>query len=673
MMSNREKKGETDILVLWGVVLGMGIFEIVSGLAVSLVPGLYAGVEFGLISHVVIGIVFFLPLAIYLWSHYRFHRNSCQTRVIQFGYVTLLATLVCLGSGLWGACAAVFSDRVPYVVRFGHKWGSYLALILIILHSGYSWRRKRIRVEEVDASAWSGFWRAGRVQFWIWVCMGFGIPFWITSILAGDYHYPHYHNGLPPGYDLKYGPNPFAPSNAMTASGTILDWRRLPSSHSCKACHRRIYEEWKSSAHHWSGTDPAFGAVADMLAKKKDFAATRYCGGCHDPASLITGEYDKGVIGDPASSEGSSCVFCHGIHGISHGTKGNGNYIFFPPREYLFARSKNPLGEKINYFLIRAYPKAHHQDYGSPLEKNPKICSTCHKQYMDKRINGFGFVRLQNQYDDWLKGHYYNKNHPNKTLNCMDCHMRQVASNDPARNACGFIHSHRFIAANNAIPWLRHDLKQVTMTEQWLKGKTYVPEIESRWAKGAVARIQIDVPPVITPGHILHWDVNISNNKPGHSFPTGSLDLIEVWLDVTVKDASENVLYHSGFINNGGFVDRHAFSLRALGLDAHGKTITKHNIWDMVRQKTKRSIPVGSSETVPYKVEIPKECRGPLTVVARLRYRKFNQHFTDFMVSPRNRFFKGYSLQKGQFPITDISYDKRIVSIKRRTHKPLGK
>ena len=665
--------GKGISLAFSGILLGAGLFEALSGAAITFAPSLYASVEFGLVLHVVIGIALLAPFAVYLWSHYRFHGDSSRITAIRGGFAALGVSVICLASGLWAADTAAFSDRVPYVVRSWHEWASYAALILIAFHVIYSSRRKRQYQYGGDVATERGSPAHGRIYFSAWVCFGFLMPILIVSELSGAYHGPHYHDGLPPGYDLKYGPDPFAPSNAETVSGTVMDWRRLANSKSCRACHPQIYAQWESSIHHWSGMDIAYRAVSNLMAKEMGgWAPVRYCGGCHEPAELLSGAYDQGsILGNPGSKEGSSCSSCHGIHGISHGTRGNGNYIFSPARDYLFSQTEDSTEEKINHFLIRAYPRAHRQDYAGPLEASPKLCSTCHKQYISKQVNGFGFVRLQNQYDDWLKGHYYSKNHPDKTLNCMNCHMRNVPSDDPARDSHGFIHSHRFIAANTAIPWLHHDLKQMALTEQWLKGKAYVPEIESRWASGPVVKVWIDSPLRAAPGRSLRWNVVIANNKPGHSFPTGPLDLIQVWLDVTVKDAHGRVIYRSGSINRHGFVDPNAFFLRAIGKDVHDKTtITKHNLWNMVGQKTKRSLFVGFSQSIPYKVKVPRRCRGPLAITARLRYRKFNQTFVNFLVSAPSavQSLAGIPHYKNiRFPITDLSKARSIVSLKNPT------
>ncbi len=47
--------------------------------------------------------------------------------------------------------------------------------------------------------------------------------------------------------------------------------------------------------------------------------------------------------------------------------------------------------------------------------------------------------------------------------------MTPVKSTDPGRHADGTVHSHRFAAANTAVPFVNHDTEQLAQTEKFLK------------------------------------------------------------------------------------------------------------------------------------------------------------------------------------------------------------
>ncbi len=638
-------------------LLGLGIFESASGLALSFTRRLHNSVEIGLLFHVLVGFIILWPLWVYLVKHLQINKNSQETVSIWIGKATLLFAAASFITGFVATAEAAFSNRVSPFMRVGHQWSSYLVMFLLLAHYAY-FRIRHAQEKNIKDGA------RKQTRFWIWAAITASTPLWLTFLIANEIQMPSYHDGLPQGYDLKYGNNPFVPSNAMTSSKTVMDPQRLANSKSCKTCHPQIYREWKASAHHWSSSDIAYRAVSNLLAKEKgSWSTNRYCAGCHAPADLLSGKYTQGMIlGKTDSNEGSSCSFCHGVHHLINGTEGNGNYLFSPAHDYLFTDSSMRFAQDVNYFLIRAYPQIHKDDYAGPLEHNPKLCSSCHKQYIPKIVNNYGFVQLQDQYDDWLKGHYHHIRHPEKTLNCLDCHMRLVPSQDPARNSAGMIHSHRFIAANTVMPWLRHDQKQMRMTEEWLQGKASVPEIQSRWAQGAAVQVKIKRPRFTLSKHILKWDIVITNNKVGHSFPTGPLDLIEAWLQVSVMDGKTGeVLYHSGENLNASTSNQHTFILRGIGIDRDGKeTITRHNLWDMVGMKEKRSIFVGASQSVPYAALI-HHITGPLIIKAVLRYRKFNPVFMRFLRSSPSSLktlTQSRSLKNIHFPIVDMSQDQ---------------
>ena len=93
------------------------------------------------------------------------------------------------------------------------------------------------------------------------------------------------------------------------------------------------------------------------------------------------------------------------------------------------------------------------------------------------------------------------------------------------------------VGANQYVPLL-HDLpgaaKHVERVERWLRGEIDIPEIAGKWTTGPVVRMEIAAPPVVTPGEQASFQVLLTNNKTGHDFPTGPLDMIESWIELLV-------------------------------------------------------------------------------------------------------------------------------------------
>jgi hypothetical protein len=84
--------------------------------------------------------------------------------------------------------------------------------------------------------------------------------------------------------------------------------------------------------------------------------------------------------------------------------------------------------------------------------------------------------------------------------------------------------------------------------------------------------------------------------------------------------------------------------------------INKHNLWDMIGNSYKKRIPPGSSNLTTYTFQVPYWVKGDLTVTARLRYRRFNKWFTDWV-------FDGKDVR---LPIIDMARDTLTIPVRKR-------
>ena len=144
--------------------------------------------------------------------------------------------------------------------------------------------------------------------------------------------------------------------------------------------------------------------------------------------------------------EGVSCMTCHGIDQVVH-LKGVGSYRFAPSNDYLFADKDALILTKIRNYLIRIQPRQHRRDMGRGILRSAQLCATCHTQFMDKDVNNWGWVKMQDEYTAWLNSPYSRQSEQTfaqKTLTrCQDCHLPPVESQDPSANVDGFARSHR--------------------------------------------------------------------------------------------------------------------------------------------------------------------------------------------------------------------------------------
>jgi hypothetical protein len=432
----------------------------------------------------------------------------------------------------------------------------------------------------------------------------------------------------------------------------------LLGSESCGSggCHDDIYKEWVPSAHGFAAFDPLFVDVQEALAESGGAADTRACAGCHDPVTLLSGARDgTSISGDKLTmKEGVSCLVCHSI--AETDTNGNGGYVLQIPERYLFAGTDGA-GDFWNHFLIRSYPQQHIESFARPLYEKSEFCAACHKQTGSLgEDTPIGLAQEQNEYDSWRAGHWYNEDEPEKTISCRDCHMPLVAGADPID---GEQHrSHRALGSNMYVPAvldLPGGAEQAAQTIMWLRGEIEIPEIADRWVDGPVVAMSIVAPDEIESGELVNVTLVMHNNKTGHDFPAGPLDILSSWIELKVEDNLGRTLVHLGDPTGDKPTLDAPIVYKADWYDRQGMPVERHNIWEVVGSSYKHTLESGGVESVDVAFRCPVISRpkisdsfseqGPgerksdvvfsieneavteLTVTARLLYRKADPEF----------------------------------------------
>jgi hypothetical protein len=425
--------------------------------------------------------------------------------------------------------------------------------------------------------------------------------------------------------------------------------------------------------------------VQDVMAEQTGTESTRYCGGCHDPISLFSGT--KNVFVEDLTNlagyqEGVSCIACHAI--TETDIKGNAAYVITQPRRYMFELEGGERTRFLRDFLIRAYPRHHVESLQHKLFKSPEFCAACHKQFIDEEINQVGWVQLQNQYDNWRKSRWNDTLDARQTIECRECHMPLVASRDPARGddldynrtpRDGKHRSHRFLAANQMMPLvlgLPGADEHVALTEKFLRGELEIPEIADKWREGPAVPLELVTPDTVRPGETVPIHAVIINNKVGHDFPTGPLDIIQAWVELVVKDQDGHVLFESGQLDARNFIAPGSFIFKAEAVDGYGNLIDRHNLWEMVGVRYRRALFPGFSDQAAYTFIAPEAVAAAagenggastgrvaggatrLHVSAQLNYRKIDQSLINFL------FGEDSGLTA---PVTVLSEDERTIVV----------
>ncbi len=509
--------------------------------------------------------------------------------------------------------------------------------------------------------------------------------------------------------------SPFFPSSAKTNVGGIIPSNFFMDSATCGECHKDIYAQWNSSAHHFASFNNQFYRKSiEYMQDTVGPQPSKWCAGCHDHAVFFNGRFERPIkqqLDTPEAHAGLACTSCHAITHVDS-SMGNGGFtIEYPPLHEL-ANSKNPVIKAADHFLTYLDPEPHRRTFMKPFMRmdSAEFCASCHKVHLDVPVNSYRWFRGFNDYDNWqasgvsgqgARSFYY----PKATKTCADCHMPLVDSHDPG-NRGGQVHSHRFPAANTALAFVNHDSKQMETEEKFLqsgfitvdlfaaspveegKGETPMlrraaadasgPKLMTTFAVGEeaeqsgsvvirdardVSRVAapLDVAaPAIKPGSTVRVDAVVRTRTIGHFFPGGTVDAFDVWLELQAKDATGRVIFWSGQVEDDGKgpVEPGAHFYRSYALDGEGNPINKRNAWQARSVLYTRLIPPGAADVVHYRMRIPADAKGPISLSAKLNYRKFAWYYTQFAYAGKPKPGQSPELISAHFNNLQYSFDK---------------
>ncbi len=474
----------------------------------------------------------------------------------------------------------------------------------------------------------------------------------------------------------------------------------------CARCHADIVEQWSHSAHRFASMNNPFyeatinamresatGMTEEVAAHIQSFERfkgrtgeikSRWCAGCHDPALMLSG-----LMGEPIdrtmmeAQAGLTCLACHVIDRI-HNVTGNGNYNVADDREdpYVFSRAA---GGTLRAFLhdtaIKSKPDVHKRMLLKPFYRTSEYCATCHKVSLPRAINDYRWLRGQNEYDNWHdSGVALNASRtfylPPKKRVCQDCHMPPEPAplgDVSAKN--GMVRSHRFIAVNTALPFIRGDNETIDRIEAFMQSEklridifAMTPERESDRKKiYALDHYQ----PLLRSGEQVTFDVVVRNQGVGHTFPGGTNDSNEGWIEFTLFDADGNQISQSGFVQPDKYIDPSAHFFKALLVDRDGTPIHMRNAQDIYTTVYANVIGPGTAHIVHYRVTIPEHLTSKVTLRARLLWRKFDRAFTEFSYNTNQRGFRRFD-QCPDLPITEIARNEITLRIDSPDYQAAG-
>ncbi len=652
---------EQKSLSLLSIGFGMAT---VSGLLAFFVPYNYVWLQWTILLHVGAGLFMISPFILHLSQHFK--RTLGQRRpslVVSGALLAIIAGAAALSGLYLGVFGQMESQRWIY---HSHAYSSLILVSVLALHLVLH----RLRLSPQRRQSSTLFPSMSRDTFratLVSLASGAGVV--VVATVGYQLSAEAYldQNAINP-YQLPYGDHPFRPSQTETMSGGFLDARRLSGSHQCGVCHEEITREWRASMHAQAASDKSYQTNINLLAKKKGMASTRYCEGCHAPVALLSGQLTEGGRLDTTGhmQEGVGCVGCHGIDQVIH-LQGVGSYRAAPKNDYLFAHNDGYLQTKIHNYLIKIQPRSHRNDMSRPVIADPAFCATCHTQFMDRDMNSWGWIKMQDEYTAWLNSPYSQQSDQEfsyeQIKRCQDCHFPLLKIDDPSANKNGLVRSHRSLGANTAIPWLNDDKEQLSLTKAFLRENKIRINIEEPNRVDATKSEMYTSPKVLddrdAPGYFYlneeaKLNLVVTNTGVGHNFPGGTTDINEVWLHVRVVDGQNQVIYESGQILDNNEVDPTAYFYRSLAVDRNGKHVWRHDLFNMIGDSYKNTIAAGESDIVEYRFNVPSWAKSPLSISAEVKYRKFNNRYARWALQD----------DRIELPVTDVARDNISVPLR---------
>src|SRR5215831_3755103 len=198
----------------------------------------------------------------------------------------------------------------------------------------------------------------------------------------------------------------FFPSSAQTKHGGNIPSEYFMKSDACQRCHADIYYQWNSSMHHFSSfNNQWYRKSIEYMQDVDGVKQSKWCAGCHDPALLFSGKFEKPIkesIHTPEANAGLSCMMCHSIVQVKS-TMGQGDFVLEYPKLHELAASENPAIRFLHDFMVRLNPEPHRRVFLKPFMRDqvPEFCSGCHKVHLDMPFNNYRWLRGFNEYDNW--------------------------------------------------------------------------------------------------------------------------------------------------------------------------------------------------------------------------------------------------------------------------------
>jgi Tfp pilus assembly protein PilF len=445
-----------------------------------------------------------------------------------------------------------------------------------------------------------------------------------------------YSQSIAEHYNYRFGANqPFLPSLATTDTGEFINSKAFLSAKYCGHCHQEAHAEWRQSAHANSFRTPWYTRNVNLLMGEKGIEFARHCEGCHNPTALTSGAMTKGsTINRKFDEDGVTCSVCHSIQKVD--TRGTGSYVLAQPA-VLVDEHDQPIYGEVSDKEILIHLDRHSKAVMKDFYRTSEYCSACHKAALPRQLNDYKWQRAIFLYDEWQLSSFakqsplpfYTKD---SVSTCQTCHMTRepLTLADPGAKE-GKLASHRWLGANTIMSKFYGYDVQMEKTVAFLKNNVFNIDIFGLEHDNGKMTAPLGTDPVsIAPGDILTASIIIQNKGIAHSHVPEQRDMYESWVEFEATDSTGRILTHSGAIEPNGDLDPRAHSFTNRLVNTKGEINALHQVWNNRVVAYNNTITSGRSQIVRYQFKVPSDAKAPITITAKVNYRRFDQHFMDF-------------------------------------------
>lgn len=459
-------------------------------------------------------------------------------------------------------------------------------------------------------------------------------------------------------YNFRFGDDhPFLPSNATTDTGQFIDSKSFLTAKYCGHCHQEAYAEWRQTAHANSFRAPWYIKNTNLLRDEKGIEFTRHCEGCHNPIALVSGALTKGSpIDRHFDADGITCTTCHSIQKVD--ARGTGSYVMAQPAVLVDANDKPIYGE-VSDREILAHLDRHSKAVMKDFYRTSDFCAACHKAALPRILNNYKWQRAIFLSDEWQQSSFA-KQSPlpfyvkDQVSTCQTCHMKSEAITLQDYGAeDGKLKSHRWLGANTALSKYYGYDEQMEKTVAFLRTGVFNVDIFGIERNGdKIAAPLGNVPFEVAAGDDLVVSVVVQNKGIAHNHVPEQRDFYESWVEFQVKDSAGKTIMDSGAIGQDGELDSGAHSFTNRLVNTSGVLNDLHQVWDTRIIAFNNTIISGRSQIVRFGFKLPAGVAGPITLTAKVNYRRFNQRFIEFGLG------KHY-----QLPVVEMASRTRTIAL----------